>query len=101
MARSTASILFVLIAILTLPSCAYQIKDYRVIEVGTRREYIAHGQPTFLPGGGISFTDVNSGRMVTLQNYEIEGINGEDYKVVTDPMSGRPVLAPVRKNNSN
>lgn len=72
-----------------LSACTTRINSYRVTDIQSRRAYTAVGQPNFLPGGAISFTDRDSGKMVTLQDYEVEGIEGESYYVRLNPWTNR------------
>lgn len=62
-------------------SCTRPINQYRVTDIQSRRSYIAVDSPAFLPGGAISFTDRDTKKMVTLQDFEIEGLEGEQYEI--------------------
>lgn len=72
--------------------CAQTVNQYRVVDVASRREYTALGQPNFLLGGAINFHDRDSGRMVTVQSYEVYGLEGESFQVQYNPWTGRQEL---------
>jgi hypothetical protein len=64
--------LLIAAAFLLLPGCAY----YRVRDVGTGKEYITDNWHQY--DYGRSFTDLKTGRLVTLSSSEKEVISGDE-----------------------
>jgi len=83
-----------------LVGCTQTINQYRVVDVQSRREYTAVGQPNFMNGGGLSFRDRDTARMIVLQSYELYGLEGEQLTVTVNPWTGRSELkkgSPAKK----